>query len=115
MEHRDGKHVQNAAEFFGSELWREAIMYSTMEHLASLPRGDGQEAMMAGITAICSVLLARNAKKDIFEKAVGKSASIFRFLVLTRALNLARSGKFTAKEEVNGEKPFWLGMLWSEQ
>ena len=108
------KHVPNVADFFGSELWREAIMYATMEHLASLPRGDGQEAMMAGITAICSVLLARNAKKDIFETAVGKSASMFRFIVLTRALTLARSGRFAAKEELNGEKPFWLGMHGSE-
>ena len=98
------------ATYFPVELWRNAIMYATIEHMESMPRTDGVLGIVDGMRGVCSILLSRTAKKEIFDTPVGKCASTYRFLVLSRALALARAGHFAGEADVKTEKPEWLGM-----
>ena len=95
--------VPDIMQHFLADLWRETILHGSIQHIASMPRGTGAEGIVTGMTDICSIQLARTSKKDISSTPIGKLASTFRFLILSRALYLAHAGKYLAKEYGKGE------------
>ena len=98
----------NVEQFFTIKLWNAAIMYANIEHLWTATTPDF--GMVEGMTALCSMLFARTGKKDAFNTGVGKKASTYRFIVLSRAIFLARSGRFPPDGDAQPEKPRWLGI-----
>ena len=104
--------------YFPPALWKHAILYAAFEHLHTYTNKYDRDRYMY---TVAGLLLARknHANKDIYDKPAGQSASAFRRIVLTKALELARAKTYANIKPTNGDvkveqNPYWLGPFGKE-
>lgn len=108
--------VPNAVAYFPDALWAEAMCWGTIEHVLVSSKYESitLDEFVVILGSITFSLAGNKSLNSFTETPEGELATKYRFIVLNKAFELAKSGTYPPVQnkktkEALDPNPFWLG------